>query len=312
VEEESEDPYHFVEVEDGTILEVYSDGELGSSRALPSPPAVEVPPPAAPAAPAAPDAPVDAEPVAVVGDPNDSGNDTEDGDKTEDDNEEGDDFYYDGPHEGDPYCTMHSSEVAPGYFPWLLRNTLLELGNTVYPMYVTHNWTEPPLGSYYMSRVHIRVRNHTGGGYISRTTHDSTTPHSTYQASVSNAARRALFSLCFRHDQELSLSDYRHICRRTSGTEQTVVPLTGSEDPRLHTLAQVTAALNIDLEGVTSELEQTHDELKDAYARIAQLEAERDGREPPVELDETPFPAESPPRKRLRYGSSSATTGLLG
>jgi uncharacterized protein YhaN len=53
--------------------------------------------------------------------------------------------------------------------------------------------------------------------------------------------------------------------------------LTGSEDPRLHTLPQVTAALNTDLEGVTSELEQTHDELKDAYARIAQLEAEHEG-----------------------------------
>jgi hypothetical protein len=48
-----------------------------------------------------------------------------------------------------------------------------------------------------------------------------------------------------------------------------VVPLTSSEDPRPHTLTQVTAALNIDVEGVTSELEQTHDQLKDAYARIA-------------------------------------------
>jgi hypothetical protein len=28
---------------------------------------------------------------------------------------------------------MHSSEVAPGYFPWLLWNTLLELGNAVGP-----------------------------------------------------------------------------------------------------------------------------------------------------------------------------------
>jgi hypothetical protein len=88
--------------------------------------------------------------------------------------------------------------------------------------------------------------------------------------------------------------------------------LTGSEDPRLHTLPQVTAALNTDLEGVTSELEQTHDELKDAYARIAQLEVEHDGREPPVHPDEIPFPAEPPPRKRLRYGSSSTTKGLLG
>jgi hypothetical protein len=87
--------------------------------------------------------------------------------------------------------------------------------------------------------------------------------------------------------------------------------MTGSEDPRLHTLTQVTASLNTDLEGATSELEQTHGELKDTYARIAQLEAERDGREPPVQPDETPFPAESPPRKRLRYSSSSAATGLL-
>jgi hypothetical protein len=91
-----------------------------------------------------------------------------------------------------------------------------------------------------------------------------------------------------------------------------VVPLTGSEDPRLHTVAQVTATLNTDLEGVTFELEQTHDKLKDAYAMIAQLEAEHDGREPPVQPDMTPFPAKSPPRKRLCYGSSSATTGLLG
>jgi hypothetical protein len=209
VEEEPED----LEVEGGAILEVDSDGELGSPRALPSTPAMEMPPPAAPVAPIVPAT------VAAGGDPNDSGDDTENGDETEDDNEEGDGLQYDGPREGEPCCTMHSSEVAPGYFPWLLRNTLLELGNTVYPMYVTHSWTEPPLRTYYMTRVHIRVRNHTGGGYISCTTHDSTTPHSTYQASVSNAVRRALFSLRSRHDQELSLSDYCHIPCRTSGTE---------------------------------------------------------------------------------------------
>jgi hypothetical protein len=71
---------------------------------------------------------------------------------------------------------MHLSEVAPGYFPWLLRNTLMELGNTVCPMYVTHFWIEPPLGTYYMTRVHIRVHNHTGGGYISRTVGAESSP----------------------------------------------------------------------------------------------------------------------------------------
>jgi hypothetical protein len=81
---------------------------------------VQVSPPAAPAAPAATVAPEDPAPVAAGGDPDDSGDDTEDGDKTEDDNEEGDDKYYEGPREGDPYYIMHSSEVALGYFPWLL------------------------------------------------------------------------------------------------------------------------------------------------------------------------------------------------
>jgi hypothetical protein len=142
VEEEPEDPYYFIEVEGGAILEVDSDGELGSPQALPSPTVVEVPPPAAAVAPVVP------APVATGGDPDDSGDNTEDGDEKEDDNEEGDDLHYDGPREGELYCTMHSSEVAPGYFPWLLRNTLLELGNTMYPMYVTTSWTEPPLRTY--------------------------------------------------------------------------------------------------------------------------------------------------------------------
>jgi hypothetical protein len=173
-------------------LEVDSNGEVRSPRALPSPPIVEVPPPAAPATPVVPT------PTTAGGEPDDSRDDTED--------------LVMRPKmtmkekmkvlmsEGDPFCLMHSSKTAPGYFPWLLRNTPLELGNTVYPMYVTHSWTEPPLGTYYMTRVHIRVRNHTGGGYISRTTHESATPHSTNRASVSNTARRALFSLRSRHD----------------------------------------------------------------------------------------------------------------
>jgi hypothetical protein len=174
-------------------------------------------------------------------------------------------------------------------------------------MYFTHSWTEPPLGTYYMTRVHIRERNHTGGGFISRTTHDSTTPHSTYRASASNNARRALFSLHSRHDQELSLNDYRLIPRHTSGTEQAVVPLTGSEDH-----ASTLSPRSLHHSTPTWRVLLLSNELKDAYARIAQLEDERDGREPPVQPDMTPFPAESPPRKMLRYGSSSATTGLLG
>jgi hypothetical protein len=61
-----------------------------------------------------------------------------------------------------------------------------------------------------------------------------------------------------------------------------VVPLVGSKNPRLSILARVTAALNTDLKGATSELDETHEKLKEAYSLIAQLEAKHHGKKPPV------------------------------
>jgi hypothetical protein len=66
-----------------------------------------------------------------------------------------------------------------------------------------------------------------------------------------------------------------------SGSEETVVP-TGGDD-RIDVLAQVTAALNTDLEGVTNEMDRYHEELHTAQARIAYLEAQLAGHRPPQE-----------------------------
>jgi hypothetical protein len=43
--------------------------------------------------------------------------------------------------------------------------------------------------------------------------------------------------------------------------------------------------------------------------RIAQLEAQLAGQQPPEEA-EASYPSRSPPRKRLRYGTPPATTRL--
>jgi hypothetical protein len=80
-------------------------------------------------------------------------------------------------------------------------------------------------------------------------------------------------------------------------------------DSRVDILARVTAALNTDLEGATAELDRTHQELQNAQARIAQLEAQLAGQQPPDEA-EASCPSRSPPRKRLRYGTPAATTSL--
>jgi hypothetical protein len=80
-------------------------------------------------------------------------------------------------------------------------------------------------------------------------------------------------------------------------------------DSRVDILARVTAALNTDLEGATTELDMTHRELQNAQARIAQLEAQLVGQQPPEEA-EASCPSWSPPCKRLRYGTLGATTHL--
>ncbi|CAO2038067.1 unnamed protein product [Urochloa humidicola] len=84
-----------------------------------------------------------------------------------------------------------------------------------------------------------------------------------------------------------------------------------SED-RINVLARVIAALNIDLDGATAELTNTYEKLQGAHARIAQLEAQLAGQEPPENIgDVISCPAESLPRKRLRYGESGSITSLL-
>jgi hypothetical protein len=72
---------------------------------------------------------------------------------------------------------------------------------------------------------------------------------------------------------------------------------------------RVTAALNIDLEGATAELDRYHEELHDAHARIAQLEVQLAWQQPSEEAAPY-YPSASPPRKRLRYGAPEATTHL--
>jgi hypothetical protein len=80
-------------------------------------------------------------------------------------------------------------------------------------------------------------------------------------------------------------------------------------DSRVDILARVTAALNTDLEGATAELDMTHRELQNAQSRIAHLESQLAGQQPPEEA-EASCPSRSPPRKRLRYGTLAVTTRL--
>ena len=95
-----------------------------------------------------------------------------------------------------------------------------------------------------------------------------------------------------------------HLPLRLSGGSQTSIVLGGAGEDRLNTLAGVVAGLNTNLD-----LSRVHLELEDSHARIAALEAQLQGRDPPEA--QVPTMALSPPRKRIRYGEPGSITRLL-
>jgi hypothetical protein len=143
------------------------------------------------------------------------------------------------------------------------------------PLYVTKHFSEPGMRDYYTSRVYIQVPLNVTDGWRYRSSHHNTAHYSSDDVAVNDATRRALWSLCNAQRECLHGSEFRHVPRRVSGSEGTVVPVGG--DDRIYVLARVTAALNTDLEGATTEMDRHHEELQTAQARIAYLEAQLAG-----------------------------------
>jgi hypothetical protein len=245
--------------------------------------------------------------VLTGGDPDDSGDDNgnEDDDNNADENPEEEED--ENPRYHGAVYYKHSTEDENRQFCILLREVLQHLRYTMKPLYVTKHFSEPGVRDYYTSRVYIRMPLNDTDGWRYRSSHHSTTHFSSDDVAVNDAARRALWSLCNAKWERLYGSEYRHVPRRASGTEEIVVPAGG--DDGIDILAFVTTTLNTDLEGATTEMDRYHEELQAAQARIARLEAQLVGQRLPQEV--VPYHTiASPPRKRLRYGTAEATTRL--
>jgi hypothetical protein len=234
----------------------------------------------------APPAPAVQAPAPGGDDPDDSGDD----DDEDDDNDEGGDEHVN--EEADyaqqdyfmgfgPVVEHYTSMFETRHFPNLLQDMLHALGTYVCPLYETRRVSEPPLACYYITRIHVRVMDAGDRGFRTLSAHESLTPLSTYTASVSDAARRTLWSLSHTYRQQLQDTRFRHLPMRLSGGSQTsIVPGEAGED-RLNTLAGVVAGLNTDLDSATLDLSRVHLELENAHARIAALEAQLQGLDPP-------------------------------
>jgi hypothetical protein len=207
-----------------------------------------------------------------------------------------------------PVTEHYTSMFETGHFPNLLQDVLHTLGTYVRPLYETRRVYEPPRACY-ITRIHVRVMDAGDKGSRTLSSHESLMLLSTYAASVSDAARRTLWSLNHTYWQQLHNMKYMHLPLRIRGESQISIVLGGAGEDCLNTLASVVAGLNTDLDSDTLDLSRVHMELEDAHARIVALEAHLDGRNPPEV--QVPAMALSPPRKRIRYGEPGSITRLL-
>jgi hypothetical protein len=203
----------------------------------------------------------------------------------------------------------HTYVGPDGLFCELLEELRQDTEHPVRPLYITRHYVEPRMRDYYTTEVHVRVTTGQAGGWRTRTIHPSTTHFASEAAAINDATRRALWSVSNTFRDRIEGTDFRFVPSRVSGTENTVVPMGDFRDSRVDILTRVTAALNTDLEGATAELDTTHREFQNAQARIAQLEAQLAGQQPPEEAKAS-CPSRSPPHKRLCYGTAAATTRL--
>jgi hypothetical protein len=257
-----------IRVERGVIL------EDSSEELLPTPtPLAESLAFAARSSTSAPPAPAFQVPAPGGDDPDDFGDDDEDEDDEEDDeenvNEEQQDHYV-----GLWPVTEHYTPMfETGHFPNLLQDVLHALGTYVRPLYETRRVYEPPRACYYITHIHVRVMDAGDRGFLTLSAHESLTPLSTYAASVSDAARRTLWSLSHTYRQQLHNTKYRLLPLHIRGENQTSIVPGGAGEDRLNTVAGVVAGLNTDLDSATLDLSRVHLKLEDAHARIAALES---------------------------------------
>ncbi|CAN6234746.1 unnamed protein product [Urochloa humidicola] len=124
-------------------------------------------------------------------------------------------------------------------------------------------------------------------------------------AGIADAARQAYYYYRAKFWPELQNGPDRWHPRRKSGeTACTIASTAGIVDPQLASTVALVGVLNTDLDAVSDENYMLRQQLTAAQKRIEQFE-----RQQGVPAPRSPvYRADSPPRKRVRYGSTATRT----
>ena len=209
---------------------------------------------------------------------------------------------------------MYHDTPGSGHIAAILRGVTAELNYPMPPHYHAQRYTRPGKPDMWYVEVRFQVYDPINRSNKAFEIHEAMAPRSSLAAGVSDAARQALYAICYDNQTELKDSLYYHLPRRHRGRNRTEILPAPILHPRLGLQLQLTAALNTDLDAVNDELLETQGRLHSAEAKIAELEArlgETVATPPRPSHIRVLNPALSPSRKRIRYNSSSSKTHIL-
>ncbi|CAN6275191.1 unnamed protein product [Urochloa humidicola] len=156
-----------------------------------------------------------------------------------------------------------------------------------------------------MASVQIRVRDAWATAARRKSIHYAISGRDTMAAGITDAARQAYY--CYRAKFWLELRngpDRWHSHRKSGETACTITSTAEVVDPQLAAAIALLGTLNTDLDAASDEIYMLRDQLTKVEEHIEHLEQQQGALAPcsPV------YRADSPPRKRVRYGSATART----
>ncbi|CAN6218048.1 unnamed protein product [Urochloa humidicola] len=166
-------------------------------------------------------------------------------------------------------------------------------------------WTHDCFPSFWRVKVQVRVPDPTARAARRMTWHSALSDRETIEAGIGDAARQAYFRYWHELWPEIQERADRYHPRRASGeTACTIASTAEVIDRQLASTVSLVAILNTNVDALSDENHLLRTRVTELQERIIEMESQA-GLPTPRSPERR---AESPPRKRARYGTATART----
>jgi hypothetical protein len=147
-------------------------------------------------------------------------------------------------------------ESAEGPFPALLWRAMQRIGFPRKPHFVAHLFRNAQHEEEWLVSVLICIPDERPGCWVECSKHIDEVPRRTLEAGTSEAAKRALYFLCYAYKEELQGTEFQQFPQRKRGATcaQIPAPPPGEGSLLMDTTQELVAALSSDLDAAGTEI----------------------------------------------------------